>query len=83
VFGQRAEDRRTVAARLMSILGSFTPAHPVLSLAEISRRSGLPPSTTHRLVGELCEWGALERDDDRVYRIGPRLRELARLREPR
>jgi DNA-binding IclR family transcriptional regulator len=45
----------------------------------MSRAVGLPLSTTHRLVGELVEWGALERSDDGRYRIGLRLFELGSL----
>ena len=50
-----------------------------LSLSEISRRSGVPLTTTHRIVAELLEWGALERDRDGGYRIGLRLWEVAAL----
>jgi hypothetical protein len=79
VAGGRRSPPRTVAARVLAILGSFSPGHPELSLVEISRRSGLAASTTHRLVGELRAWGALERNADLRYCIGPRLRELAAL----
>jgi len=64
---------------VLAILGSFSPGHAELSLVEISRRAGLAMSTTHRLVGELHTWGALERDADLRYRIGARLQELAAL----
>jgi hypothetical protein len=77
VSGRRRSNPRTVAARLLAILDSFSPGHLELSLVEISRRTGLASSTTHRLVGELHAWGALERGEDLRYRIGPRLRELA------
>jgi DNA-binding IclR family transcriptional regulator len=60
----------------LAILGSFSPERTELSLADISRRTGLANSTTHRLVGELSAWGALERDEKLRYHIGPRLREL-------
>jgi DNA-binding IclR family transcriptional regulator len=63
---------------VLAILGSFSPGNTELSLAEISRRTGLASSTTHRLVAELSAWGALERDDKLRYHIGPRLRELGR-----
>jgi DNA-binding IclR family transcriptional regulator len=79
VSGGRTSDPPSVASRLLAILGTFTATHAELSLAQISRRAGLAASTTHRLVRELCEWGALERDERGIYRIGPRLRELARL----
>jgi DNA-binding IclR family transcriptional regulator len=74
--GGRRNGPRTVAARVLAILGSFTSAQQKLTLAEISRRTGLAFSTTHRLVNELHAWGALEREQDLRYRIGARLREL-------
>jgi len=79
VSGNRLSDPPSVAARVLAILASFSPGHSELSLIEISRRAGLAASTTHRLVHELHAWGALERDDDLRYRIGSRLRDLARL----
>jgi DNA-binding IclR family transcriptional regulator len=50
------------AGRLLAVLDAFGPRSRALSLSEISRRSGLSLSTTHRLVHELLSWGALERD---------------------
>jgi hypothetical protein len=47
-----------------------------IRLVEISRLPGLATSTTHRLVGELYAWGALDCDDDLRYRTGGRPREL-------
>ena len=80
VSGNRISEPPTVTSRVFAILDSFTLGRS-LSLTEISRRTGLASSTTHRLVGELRAWGALERDERLRYRIGPRLRELARLSE--
>ena len=48
-------------------------------MTELSRRSGLPVATVHRLVRELVRWGALERDDDGTYRVGVRLWEIGSL----
>jgi DNA-binding IclR family transcriptional regulator len=39
----------------------------------------MPLSTAHRLIHELCVWGAVERGDDGLYRIGLRLWELGSL----
>lgn len=39
----------------------------------------VPLSTAHRLVGELCAWGGLERDADGRYRVGLRVWELGAL----
>src|SRR5919198_834375 len=68
--------RLTAAQRVLSILGVFDIESAALSLSEISRRTGLPLSTTHRLVNELREWGALSRDGDGRYSIGLRILEL-------
>jgi len=82
--GKRKPDTaRTVVARVMAILGCFSPTQQSLGLVEISRRTGLPVSTVFRLVGELREAGAVERMDDLRYRVGPRLAELAELRDDR
>jgi DNA-binding IclR family transcriptional regulator len=71
--------RPPVAERLLDILGAFTPDRPALALSDIARLTGLPLATAHRLVGELVKWGALERDDAGVYRIGLRLWEVGAL----
>lgn len=67
----------SVTDRLVRVLETFTPSRTVQTAAEIGRRSGLPRSTAHRIVGELVDAGLLERDDDRRIRIGMRLWELA------
>ena len=67
------------AGRLLAVLDAFGPRSRALSLSEISRRSALSLSTTHRLVHELLSWGALERDPSGRYSIGVRLLELAAL----
>ena len=74
-----ADERRSVLRRALHILDIFKDAEGGLSLSEISRRSGVPLTTTHRIVGELQEWGALERDDAGDYRVGLRLWEVAAL----
>jgi DNA-binding IclR family transcriptional regulator len=70
-------ERRSVLGRALRILDTVTGEG--LRLSEISRRSGVPLTTTHRIVAELLEWGALERDRDGGYRIGLRLWEVAAL----
>lgn len=72
-----ANERRSVLARALRILDTVKDARTGLSLSEISRRSGVPLTTTHRIVGELDRWGALERDESGQYRIGLRLWEVA------
>jgi DNA-binding IclR family transcriptional regulator len=68
-----------VLARALRILGAFTAQRPAMSLSELSRHAGLPVSTVHRMLGELLNWGALERGEDGRYRIGLRLWEVAAL----
>lgn len=67
----------TAAGRVLAILEVFRTQPSPLSMAEISRRSGLSTTTTHRLVHELLEWGAIERTDERRYRLGIKVLELA------
>lgn len=69
----------SVATRLFRVLEAFSAQRPALTLSAISRHSGLALTTTHRLVGELTKWGALERDVHGRYRVGLRLYELAAL----
>lgn len=59
------------------MLSTFDIRAVFLSISQISVRSGIPLSTTHRLVNELEEHGLLERQHDRTYRLGVRLWELA------
>jgi DNA-binding IclR family transcriptional regulator len=69
----------TVTGRVLRLLAAFTGERPELGLTELSRRAGLPLTTTHRLVGELVDWGALERGEDGRYRVGLRLWEVGAL----
>lgn len=71
--------RASVSERVLGILAVFTPDRRAMTLSDISRHTGLPVATAHRLVGELARWGALERDDSGVYRIGLRLWEVGSL----
>jgi DNA-binding IclR family transcriptional regulator len=64
---------------VLSILGAFDAEHSRLTLTELSRRSGMPLSTVHRLVGELVQWRALDPDEAGGYRVGLRLWELGQL----
>jgi DNA-binding IclR family transcriptional regulator len=64
---------------MLGLLDLYSHSHSAYTLSELSRLAGLPLSTTHRLVGELARWGALERGTDGRYRIGLRLVELGAL----
>jgi DNA-binding IclR family transcriptional regulator len=69
----------TVASRVLAVLGAFSADHRHLTLTQLSRRTGLPLATTHRITAELAAWGALERDGRGRYRIGLRLWEVGSL----
>ncbi|MBB4915321.1 IclR family transcriptional regulator [Streptosporangium saharense] len=77
--GGSREPGRSVTSKVLAILGAFDTDHPRLTLSEISRRSGVPLTTTHRLVGELVAWQALSRTADGHLRVGLRLWELGQL----
>ncbi|WP_105035568.1 IclR family transcriptional regulator [Cryobacterium aureum] len=67
---------QSVTSRVLSLLAAFEHSASARSLSEISRESGLPQSTAHRLLGELETWGAVQRDAQGRYQIGLRLWEL-------
>lgn len=67
------EGSRSVTSRALLVLGAFDSRAPALTLSQLARRSGLPLTTTHRLVQDLVAWGALERQPDGTYVVGRRL----------
>lgn len=73
------EPRPSVTSRVLAILGAFDEHRPRLTLTELARAAELPVSTAHRLVGELQEWDAVERDVDGRYVVGRRLWKLGTL----
>ena len=70
---------RSVISKVVAVLDAFTPGSPELSLRELAERTGLPVSTTYRLVTELVDWGGLERVPGGGYRVGLRLWEVGAL----
>jgi IclR family acetate operon transcriptional repressor len=72
------KDGTSSLARGLSLLELFTVEDSQLSVSEMARRSGIPKSTTHRLVGDLLAWGALERAPGGL-RLGVRMFELGHL----
>lgn len=70
------EPGTSVSSRLLRLLAAFQPGDGPLSLAQLCRRTELPPATAHRLLHELVEWGALERCEGSKYRVGLRMFEI-------
>jgi DNA-binding IclR family transcriptional regulator len=81
VAGGAAESGRSVASRVTAILLAFLSGGGH-SLTELARLTGLPVSTTHRLLGELTSRRVLERTPDGDYRIGLALRMIGEADEP-
>ena len=73
----RGSAGQSALQRHLRVLSAFETRHPFLTLSEIAARSGLSPSTVHRLLQELLTEGLVERAEDRVYRLGVRLYEFA------
>ena len=71
--GGALESGRSVTSKVTAILMVFGRGSDY-SLTELARLTGLPISTTHRLVGELTSRRVLERTEDGGYRIGLPLR---------
>lgn len=68
----------SVIGRAMTLLAAFRPSDTELTLAELTRRTGIPKPTAHRLVAELAEWDVVERTGTGI-RLGMRLFELGAL----
>ncbi len=77
--GRNREPGRSVLNKSFAILVALRSAEAGLTRAQISRRTGLPMTTVHRIATELCTYGALEQTEEGVYRIGSWLWELGTL----
>jgi DNA-binding IclR family transcriptional regulator len=79
VRGHRPPQGDPVIDRALSLLDAFDAGHRALTLGELSRRTGIPTSSTLRLANRLVAWGALERGEDGRFTVGLRLWEVASL----
>ena len=69
---------RSLIDRVAVILEAFTSTDDDLSASEISRRTGIPMPSTHRIVNDMVRNGMLERDEQHLgLRIGMRMWEVA------
>jgi DNA-binding IclR family transcriptional regulator len=59
-----------VANRVVVVLQAMAYGEPVKSLKTIASQCGLPPSTVHRLLEQLVQFGLVARASQRRYRIG-------------
>ncbi|MEU4667317.1 IclR family transcriptional regulator [Amycolatopsis sp. NPDC023774] len=65
-----SEPGRSVGSRLLQVLFTFTPEDSALTLADLTRRTGLPHATVRRLVHKLLNAGALDRTPGGRFTVG-------------
>jgi DNA-binding IclR family transcriptional regulator len=71
-----------VLSKAFDVLDTLGRTRQALSLSDITRRSGLPKTTTHRILQQMLSVGAIERVGHR-YQVGTRVFAVsARSREP-
>lgn len=63
--------RETMIERMTHVIDAFESPNEMLNLEQVQHRTGLPRSTTHRIIVEMIKWGWLERRG-RLYLLGPR-----------
>jgi DNA-binding IclR family transcriptional regulator len=65
--------RRSASGKVAAIMLEVS-GEPGLTLTDVARRTGLPVSTTHRLLGQLVEGRLLVRNGDGLYTVCRTLR---------
>lgn len=70
---------RSVSSRLFEVLFAFRPGRSRLTLAELTRHTGLPHATVRRLAMDLVSSGALDRAPDGRFTVGIRMWQLGTL----
>ena len=78
----RSVDGQSVISRVVKVLQVFRDTGGGLNTSEVSRRSGIPLSTTHRILNALAGEGLLEKGGDARFHVGLTLWQVA-ARSPR
>ncbi len=68
-----------VIERMFMLMDVLASREEAISLKEISEKTGLHPSTTHRLLNDLATGRFVDRPQPGYYRLGMRLLELGNL----
>ncbi len=68
-----------VIERLFAVMDVLASREDAISLKEISEKTGLHPSTTHRILNDLAIGRFVDRPQSGSYRLGMRLLELGNL----
>lgn len=74
-----SEPGRSVSSRLLDVLFAFRPGRTPLTLAQLTRLTGMPHATVRRFATELVDAGALDRAADGTFTVGIRLWQLGTL----
>jgi len=74
--GARAPEPPSILSKAFDLLRAFNSTERVMTLSELSRASGLPKSTVHRLIARLIDLDAVEQHRT-GYKLGLGLLELA------
>lgn len=67
----------SIIARFVKLVSAFDDRHQTMTVADLSRRTGLPVTTTYRLVNELLNERLLEREPGGAVHVGTKMWELA------
>ncbi len=68
-----------VIERMFALIDVLASREEAMSLKEISEKTGLHPSTTHRILNDLATGRFVDRPEPGTYRLGMRLLELGNL----
>lgn len=68
-----------VIERMFSLIDVLASREEAISLKEISEKTGLHPSTTHRILNDLAVGRFVDRPEAGSYRLGMRLLELGNM----
>src|SRR6478609_85599 len=68
-----------VIERMFALIDVLASREEAISLKEISEKTGLHPSTTHRILNDLATGRFVDRPEAGSYRLGMRLLELGNL----
>lgn len=69
-------DDRTVTGRVVTLLDAVASCQSPISLAELTRATGIPKATVRRIAEDLCARRMLRRGIDGGYLLGPRMMNL-------
>lgn len=77
--GVPAKPSVQVLERMFTLIDVLASREEAISLKEISEKTGLHPSTTHRILNDLTIGRFVDRPESGSYRLGMRLLELGNL----